>query len=140
MEITNNNITMENLLISFNKFQYEMVKSMNYIRGDISELRSEMKDLRGELKGEIKDLRNELREYKEENNRRWDENDKRWEENNRRWEENDKRWEENNKRWEKYETNRKEDRKYVLDILTSYEISISKQLGDPNIEKMRKLV
>jgi hypothetical protein len=104
----------------------------------------------------------------EENNKRWEENDKRWEENNKRWEENDKRWEENNKRWEEnnkrweenkqlweennkrweenkqlwqeYRNNRIIDRKDLLDILTKYDISISEQLKDKNVEKMKKLI
>ena len=61
----------------------------------------------------------ELREYKEENNKRWEENDK---------------------LWEKYEANRKEDKKFLLDTLLEYDLSISKQLGDPNVEKMKKIV
>ena len=126
MEDTNN-ITVEmQFMLKLNEYQQEIIKSMNYIRGDIYELK-------GELKEEINDLRQELRDYKEENNRRWEENNKRWDENN-------KCWEENNKRWEKYEANRKDDRKFLLDTLINYDISISTQLGDPNVEKMRKLV
>ena len=121
-------IAME-FIVKFNEFQHEIIKSMNYIREDIHE-----------LKDSVNDLRQELRDYKEENNRRWEENDKRWEENNRRWEENDKRWEENKKQWEKYEENRKSDRKFLLDTLTTYDLSISEQLGDPNVDKMRKFV
>ena len=56
------------------------------------------------------------------------------------WQENEKRWEENRQKWEKYEINRKADRRFLLDALTSYDISISEQLGDPNVEKMRKIV
>ena len=133
MEDTNNTTVAMQFMLKLNEYQQEIIKSMNYIRGDIHELK-------GELKEEINDLRQELRDYKEENNKRWDENDKRWEENNRRWDENDKRWEENNRRWEKYEANRKDDRKFLLDTLINYEISISTQLGDPNVEKMKKLV
>ena len=113
-------------MLKFNEYQQEIIKSMNYIRGDIHELKCELKE-------EINDLRQEMRDYKEENNKRWDENDK-------RWEENEKRWEENNKRWEKYEANRKEDKKFIIDTLINYDISISAQLGDSNAEKMRKLV
>ena len=113
-------------MLKLNEYQQEIIKSMNYIRGDIHELKCELKE-------EIDDLRQELRDYKEENNKRWDENDK-------RWEENEKRWEENNKRWEKYEANRKEDNKFIIDTLINYDISISAQLGDSNAEKMRKLV
>ena len=119
MEDTNNTTVAMQFMLKLNEYQQEIIKSMNYIREDI-------RDLKGELKGEINDLRQELRDYKEENNKRWDENDK--------------RWEENNKRWEKYEANRKDDRKFLLDTLINYEISISTQLGDPNVEKMKKLV
>ena len=113
-------------MLKLNEYQQEIIKSMNYIRGDIHELKCELKE-------EINDLRQEMRDYKEENNKRWDENDK-------RWEENEKRWDENNKRWEKYEANRKEDKKFIIDTLINYDISISAQLGDSNAEKMRKLV
>ena len=92
-------------MLKFNEYQQEIIKSMNYIRGDIHELKCELKE-------EINDLRKEVRDYKEENN----------------------------KRWEKYEANRKDDRKFLLDTLINYDISISTQLGDPNVEKMRKLV
>ena len=99
-------------MLKLNEYQQEIIKSMNYIRGDIHELKCELKE-------EIDDLRQELRDYKEENNKRWDEN---------------------NKRWEKYEANRKEDKKFLIDTLINYDISISAQLGDSNAEKMRKLV
>ena len=118
VEINETNM-IEKMIYSINDFKDEMVKSMNFIREDI-------RDLKGELKREINDLRQELRDYKEENNKRW--------------EENNKRWEENNKRWEEYRENRKNDKKGLLDILTNYDISISQQLGDPNAEKMRKIV
>ena len=154
MEEINKDKLIENMIYSMNGFKDEVVKSMNYIREDI-------RDLKCELKGEIQDLRQELRDYKEENNRRWDENDKRWEENERRWKENDERWKENQKNWEEnkkkwaeneqrwaqneqrwaeYRENREKDRKQIIDIFHNYDISISTQLGDPNAEKMRKIV
>ena len=167
VEVNEVNI-IEQMIYSINNFKDEMVKAMNFIREDVNDLRTnmndlrtEVKDLRIELKGEINDLRQELRDYKEENNKRWEQNEKRWEENNKRWEENNerwnennkrweennerwnennKRWEENNKRWIKYEDNRKDDRKFLLDTLTQYDVAISKQIGDPNADKMRKLV
>ena len=134
------NSSNEQILKAINNFQYEMVKSMNYIRedvngireevngirGEIQDLKIEMKDLKSELKGEINDLRQELRDYKEENNKRW--------------EENNKLWQENRESWARYEVNRKQDRTDILDILSRYDMSISKQLGDPNVEKMRKIV
>ena len=133
MEETNKDKLIENMIYSVNAFKDEVIKSMNYIREDI-------RDLKYELKGEIQDLRQELRDYKEENNKRWDENDKRWEENKKLWTENYILWEENKKNWEEYRENRKNDKKGLLDILTNYDISISQQLGDPNAEKMRKIV
>ena len=56
------------------------------------------------------------------------------------WKENEKCWEENRKNWSEYRANRKKDRSDILDILTNYDISISRQLGDPNAEKMKKIV
>ena len=140
MDEINKEQLMEKMIYSINDFKDEMVKSMNYIREDVknlkqdmndlkqdmnylkqdmndlkqdmNDLKQEVKDLRGELKEEISDLRVELREYKEENN----------------------------KCWERYEANRKEDKKFLLDTLLEYDLSISKQLGDPNVEKMKKIV
>ena len=40
----------------------------------------------------------------------------------------------------KEENNRKDDRKFLLDILVQYDIAISQQLGDHNVDKMRKFV
>ena len=132
MEETNNKTV--KFMLNLNEFHKEIIKSMNYIRGDINELKDELKgdinelrdelkgdinELRDELKGEVNDLRQELRDYKEENNKRWDANDK---------------------KWEKYEANRKGDRKFLLDTLVKYDLSISEQLGDTNVEKMRKIV
>ena len=119
MDETTNTVTTMQLMVKINEFQHEIIKAMNYIREDVHELKDE-------LKGEIKELRQELRDYKEENNRRWDENNR--------------RWEENHKKWEQYEANRKEDRKTLLDILTIYDLSISEQIGDPNVNKMKKII
>ena len=100
-----------------------------------------------DLKEDVKENRREIQKSREieeahwqENLRRWNENDKKWKENEKRWEENERRWEENEKRWAVYEVNRKEDRKILLEILTNYDISISKQLKDPNVEKMKKII
>ena len=121
-----------------------------------------------ELRAEIKKSREIENEHWLENLRRWEENDKRWEENNRRWEENDKRWEENEKRWEenkrlweenkrlweenneKWKENkqlwikngidRERDHQEIMDIFIRYDISVSKKLGDPNAEKMKKFL
>ena len=93
-----------------------------------------------DLKEEVKENRREIQKSREIEEAHWQENLRRWKENDKKWEENEKRWEENEKRWEKYEYNRKSDRKFLLDTLTNYDISISKQLGDPNAEKMSKIV
>ena len=68
MEEKNDTTIAMEFMLKLNEFQHEIIKSMNYIRGDIHE-----------LKDKVIDLRQELRDYKEENNRRWEENEKRWE-------------------------------------------------------------
>ena len=112
----------ERMIYSINDFKDEMVKSINYIREDMSCMRGDIKILSQDvydLKGRVTELKSELRDYKEENNRRWEENEK---------------------RWEKYEENRKKDKKELFDILHNYDIAISTMLGDPNAEKMRKII
>lgn len=107
-----------------------------------------------EVRAEIKKSREIENEHWQENLRRWDENDKRWEENDRRWAENDKRWEENYKNWEENkklweenkklwkenEINRKNDKNDILNILINYDISISAQLKDKNVSKMKRFL
>ena len=124
-------------------FQLETTRNFNRLSDEIKECRLEIQKSR-----EIEDT------HWDENDKRWDENDKRWEENNKHWEENNKRWEENKKlwdenkklwkenhlEWQKYRENRIKDKKDLLDILLRYDISISKQLGDPNAEKMQKII
>lgn len=131
-------------------FQLETTRNFNRLSDEIKECRLEIQKSR-----EIEDThwKENLRRWEEnnkrweENNKRWDENDKRWEENNKRWEENKKLWDENKKlwkenhlEWQKYRENRIKDKKDLLDILLRYDISISKQLGDPNAEKMQKII
>ena len=157
--VDNNEILGQILKIgqTLNAFQLQMA-------AELSELRAEIKKSR-EIENEhwLENLRrwDENDKRWEENNRRWDENDKRWEENNRRWEENDKRWEENEKRWEenkrlweenneKWKENkqlwikngidRERDHQEIMDIFIRYDISVSKKLGDPNAEKMKKFL
>ena len=124
-------------------FQLETTRNFNRLSDEIKEWRLEIQKSR-----EIEDThwKENLRRW-DENNKRWDENDKRWEENNKRWEENKKLWDENKKlwkenhlEWQKYRENRIKDKKDLLDILLRYDISISKQLGDPNAEKMQKII
>ncbi len=93
-----------------------------------------------ELRAEIKKSREIENEHWQENLRRWDENKKKWEENDKRWEENDKRWERNEKRWIQYEINRKNDHQEIMDVFIKYDIVISKKIGDPNVEKMKKIL
>lgn len=124
-------------------FQLETTRNFNRLSDEIKECRLEIQKSR-----EIEDThwKENLRRW-DENDKRWDENDKRWEENNKRWEENKKLWDENKKlwkenhlEWQKYRENRIKDKKDLLDILLRYDISISKQLGDPNAEKMQKII
>ena len=117
---------------------------------ELSELRAEIKKSR-EIENEhwLENLRrwNENDKCWKENNRRWKENEKRWKENNRRWKENKKLWEENNKKWEenkqlwiKNGIDRERDHQEIMDIFIRYDISLSKKLGDPNAEKMKKFL
>ena len=100
-----------------------------------------------ELRLEIKKSREIENEHWQENLRRWDENKKKWEENDKRWEQNEKRWEENEKRWKinekrwiQYEINRKNDHQEIMDVFIKYDIVISKKIGDPNVDKMKKIL
>ena len=100
-----------------------------------------------ELRLEIKKSREIENEHWQENLRRWDENKKKWEENDKRWEQNEKRWEENEKRWKinekrwiQYEINRKKDHQEIMDVFIKYDIVISKKIGDPNVDKMKKIL
>lgn len=140
----------------------------NEILGQILKIGQTLNAFQLQMAAELSELRAEIKKSREienehwlENLRRWDENDKRWEENNRRWEENDKRWEENEKRWEenkrlweenneKWKENkqlwikngidRERDHQEIMDIFIRYDISVSKKLGDPNAEKMKKFL
>ena len=86
------------------------------------------------------ELRAEIKKSREIENEHWQENEKRWEENDKRWEENERRWERNEKRWIQYEINRKNDHQEIMDVFIKYDIVISKKIGDPNVEKMKKLL
>lgn len=117
-------------------FQLETTRNFNRLSDEIKECRLEIQKSR-----EIEDThwKENLRRW-EENNKRWEENNKRWEENKKLWDENKKLWKENHLEWQKYRENRIKDKKDLLDILLRYDISISKQLGDPNAEKMQKII
>ncbi len=110
-------------------FQLETTRNFNRLSDEIKECRLEIQKSR-----EIEDT------HWKENLRRWEENNKRWEENKKLWDENKKLWKENHLEWQKYRENRIKDKKDLLDILLRYDISISKQLGDPNAEKMQKII
>ena len=133
----------------------------NEILGQILQLGQTLNTFQVQTNATLNELRTEIKKSREienehwlENLRRWDENDKRWEENNRRWEENDKRWEENKqlwkennerwaenkKMWIQNEINRKSDHQEIMDTFIRYDISVSKKLGDPNADKMKKFL
>ena len=143
--VDNNEILGQILKIgqTLNAFQLQMA-------AELSELRAEIKKSR-EIENEhwLENLRrwNENDKCWKENNRRWKENEKRWKENNRRWKENKKLWEENNKKWEenkqlwiKNGIDSDRDHQEIMDIFIRYDISLSKKLGDPNAEKMKKFL
>lgn len=121
---------------ALNTFQLQTTASFNELRAEIKENKKEIQKSR-----EIENAHwEENKRLWAENKKRWEENDKRWEENDKRWEQNEKRWEENDKRWEKYEIDRKTDHKELLDILTQFDRTISKKIGDTNAEKMNKII
>ena len=93
-----------------------------------------------EVRAEIKKSREIENEHWQENLRRWEENDRRWAENDQRWKENKKLWEENKKLWKENEINRKNDKNDILNILINYDISISTQLKDKNVSKMKRFL
>ena len=59
---------------------------------------------------------------------------------NEHWQENLRRWEENKKLWKENEINRKNDKNDILNILINYDISISAQLKDKNVSKMKRFL
>ena len=143
--VDNNEILGQILKIgqTLNAFQLQMA-------AELSELRAEIKKSR-EIENEhwLENLRrwNENDKCWKENNRRWKENEKRWKENNRRWKENKRLWEENNEKWKenkqlwiKNGIDRERDHQEIMDIFIRYDISLSKKLGDPNAEKMKKFL
>ena len=134
--MADNNEMLIQILQTLNDFQLQTAAAFSEVRAEIKKSR--------EIENEH--WQENLRRW-EENNRRWDENDKRWEENDRRWAENDKRWEENKKLWEENkklwkenEINRKNDKNEILNILINYDISISTQLKDKNVSKMKRFL
>lgn len=148
--MADNNEMLIQILQTLNDFQLQTAASFSEVRAEIKKSR----EIENEHWQENLRRWDENDKRWEENNRRWDENDKRWEENDRRWAENDKRWEENYKNWEENkklweenkklwkenEINRKNDKNDILNILINYDISISAQLKDKNVSKMKKFL
>ena len=124
------------ILQTLNNFQVQTAASFNELRAEIKKSR----EIENEHWQENLRRWDENKKKWEENEKRWEENDKRWEQNEKRWEENEKRWERNEKRWIQYEINRKNDHQEIMDVFIKYDIVISKKIGDPNVEKMKKLL
>lgn len=117
------------ILQTLNNFQLQTTAAFSEVRAEIKKSR--------EIENEH--WQENLRRW-EENDRRWAENDKRWEENYKNWEENKKLWEENKKLWKENEINRKNDKNDILNILINYDISISTQLKDKNVSKIKRFL
>ena len=117
------------ILQTLNNFQVQTAASFNELRAEIKKSR--------EIENEH--WQENLRRW-DENKKKWEENDKRWEENNRRWEENDKRWEENKQLWIQNKIDRENEHQEIMDTFIRYDISVSKKLGDPNADKMKKFL
>lgn len=127
--MADNNEMLIQILQTLNNFQLQTTAAFSEVRAEIKKSR--------EIENEH--WQENLRRW-EENDRRWAENDKRWEENYKNWEENKKLWEENKKLWKENEINRKNDKNDILNILINYDISISTQLKDKNVSKMKRFL
>ncbi len=127
--MADNNEMLIQILQTLNNFQLQTTAAFSEVRAEIKKSR--------EIENEH--WQENLRRW-EENDRRWAENDKRWEENYKNWEENKKLWEENKKLWKENEINRKNDKNDILNILINYDISISAQLKDKNVSKMKRFL
>ena len=132
----NNNELLTQILQTLNTFQVQTTKAINDLREEVRENKREIQKSR-EIENEH--WQENLRRWNE-NDKKWEENERRWEENERRWKENDKRWEENKKLWEQNEINRAKDKQDLIDVLLRYDISISTQLGDKNVQNMKKIL
>ena len=117
------------ILQTLNNFQVQTAASFKGLRAEIKKSR--------EIENEH--WQENLRHW-DENKKKWEENDKRWKENEKKWEENEKRWERNEKRWIQNEINRKNDHQEIMEVFIKYDVAISKKIGDPNVEKMKKLL
>ena len=107
---------------SLNAFQSQTVKAIN------------------DLREEVRENKREIQKSREIEEAHWQENLRCWNENERRWEENDRLWAENKQKWKEYKKNRIQDKNDLIKILSSYEYSISKSLGDPNTEKIKQSI
>ena len=119
----------------------------NEILGQILKIGQTLNAFQLQMAAELSELRAEIKKSREIENEHWLENLRRWEENNRRWKENKKLWEDNNIKWEenkqlwiKNGIDRERDHQEIMDIFIRYDISVSKKLGDPNAEKMKKFL
>ena len=134
--MADNNEMLIQILQTLNNFQLQTTAAFSEVRAEIKKSR----EIENEHWQENLRRWEENKKKWEENEKRWEENDKRWEQNEKRWEENDKRWKENEKRWIQYEINRKNDHQEIMDIFVKYDIAISKKIGDPNVDKMKKVL
>lgn len=108
-----------------NDILVQMFKSMNNFQDVMIENMKDMKeDIKG-LKEDVKGLKLEVR--------------KNAEIENAHLEENKRLWEENKKLWVQNEENRKNDIRYLNEIIFKHEVYIASALGDPNAEKMKSL-
>jgi len=134
--MADNNEMLIQILQTLNDFQLQTAASFSEVRAEIKKSR----EIENEHWQENLRRWEENNRRWEENDRRWAENDKRWEENYKNWEENKKLWEENKKLWKENEINRKNDKNEILNILINYDISISTQLKDKNVSKMKRFL
>lgn len=119
----------------------------NEILGQILQLGQTLNTFQVQTNATLNELRTEIKKSREienehwlENLRRWEENDKRWEENKKLWKENNEKWKENKKMWIQNEINRENEHQEIMDTFIRYDISVSKKLGDPNADKMKKFL
>lgn len=105
----------------------------NEILGPILQLGQTLNAFQLQMTTELSELRTEIKKSREIENEHWLEN-------LRRWDENDKRWKENKQLWIQNEINRKNEHQEIMDTFIRYDISVSKKLGDPNTDKMKKFL
>ena len=112
----------------------------NEILGQILQLGQTLNTFQVQTNAALNELRTEIKKSREIENEHWLENLRRWDENDKRWEENNRRWEENKQLWIQNKIDRENDHQEIMDTFIRYDISVSKKLGDPNADKMRKFL